>query len=150
MNSALPMRLSGGVFVRWARASQGRLGGLLVREPSSMMRQVMWPSLRISPVCAGTWLMGTRGIFMVARAWRASSSMVAVESLGCTEMVGMGGERWEFGEEELESDWECLDGCNTEAELKAYIYTSYSYMMRRAGRDITFCKIPADASNELV
>jgi hypothetical protein len=44
-----------------------------------MIRQVMWPSLRISPDFAVTKFMGRRGIFMLARACRASSSMVMVK-----------------------------------------------------------------------
>ena len=58
MNSAEPMRLS-------------------VRDPSSMTLQVIWPSLSISPCFAETKLMGRRGIFMLAIACRASSSMVS-------------------------------------------------------------------------
>lgn len=48
-----------------------------VLDPSSMMRHEICPSLRISPVFAGTKLMGRRGIFIVEIAFRASSSMVA-------------------------------------------------------------------------
>ena len=47
MNSAEPMRLS-------------------VRDPSSMILQVMCPSLSISPDFAETKFMGRRGIFMLA------------------------------------------------------------------------------------
>lgn len=43
-----------------------------------MILHVMCPSFRISPSFAETKLMGRRGIFMFARAWRASSSMVLV------------------------------------------------------------------------
>jgi hypothetical protein len=50
---------------------------LSVLEPSSMILQVMWPSLRISPDFAETKLMGRRGIFMLAIACRASSSIVS-------------------------------------------------------------------------
>jgi hypothetical protein len=50
-----------------------------VREPSSRMRQVRWPSLSISPALAGTKFMGRLGMAMLATAWRASSSMVGVE-----------------------------------------------------------------------
>ena len=60
MNSAEPMRLS-------------------VRDPSSMTLQVIWPSLSISPCFAETKLMGRRGIFMLAIACRASSSMVSTK-----------------------------------------------------------------------
>lgn len=49
-----------------------------VRDPSSMIRHVICPSFRISPSFAGTKLMGRRGIFMLARAWRASSSIVTI------------------------------------------------------------------------
>jgi len=58
VNSAEPMRLS-------------------VRDPSSITLQVIWPSLRISPCFAETKLMGRRGIFMLAIACRASSSMMS-------------------------------------------------------------------------
>ena len=47
-----------------------------VLDPSSMILHVMCPSLRISPEVAGTKLMGRRGIFMVASACLASSSMM--------------------------------------------------------------------------
>ncbi len=59
MNSAEPMRLS-------------------VRDPSSMILQVIWPSLSISPDFAETKLMGRRGIFMLAIACLASSSMMGL------------------------------------------------------------------------
>jgi hypothetical protein len=62
VNSAEPMRLS-------------------VRDPSSMILQVMWPSLSISPDFAETKFMGRRGIFMLAIACRASSSMIVLVSL---------------------------------------------------------------------
>lgn len=60
-----------------------------VREPSSMIRQVRWPSLRISPDLAGTKLMGRRGMAMVERACRASSSMVRA-----VVGEGLGGQDW--------------------------------------------------------
>ena len=47
-----------------------------VLDPSSMILQVICPSLRISPDFAETKFMGRRGIFMVASACLASSSMV--------------------------------------------------------------------------
>jgi hypothetical protein len=57
VNSAEPMRLS-------------------VRDPSSMILQVIWPNLSTSPDFADTKFMGRRGIFMLANACRASSSMM--------------------------------------------------------------------------
>jgi hypothetical protein len=45
-----------------------------------MMRQVIWPSFRISPDLAGTKLIGRRGISIDARACLASSSIVNVIS----------------------------------------------------------------------
>lgn len=56
---------------------------LPVRDPSSMILQVMWPSFKISPDFAGTKLMGLRGISILARACRASSSIVVM----CEEFV---------------------------------------------------------------
>lgn len=47
-----------------------------VLDPSSIILQVICPSLRISPDFAETKFMGRRGIFMVASACLASSSMV--------------------------------------------------------------------------
>lgn len=53
-----------------------------------MMRQVMWPSLRISPDLEDTKFMGRRGMSMFAMACRASSSMVVVvDEVGCSEVV---------------------------------------------------------------
>jgi hypothetical protein len=43
-----------------------------------MILQVIWPSLSISPDFAETKLMGRRGIFMLAIACLASSSMMSL------------------------------------------------------------------------
>lgn len=81
MNSALPIRLS-------------------VRDPSSMMRQVMWPSLSISPDFAETKFMGRLGVVMSERARRASSSI-----FGWDGMDGLLDSRWKDGGLGAECTW---------------------------------------------
>lgn len=75
--------------------------GIPVLEPSSIIRHVMGPSFRISPVWAGTWVRGLRGIFRVRRVWWVSGSMVSViwltECMG--EWVGVSTWWWESWKE---------------------------------------------------
>jgi len=52
---------------------------LSVLDPSSMILQVIGPSFKTSPDVAETKLIGRLGIFIVASACRASSSML----IGC-------------------------------------------------------------------
>jgi hypothetical protein len=60
-----------------APTQQGRIRSVLpVCDPSSMILQVMCPSFRISPDVEGTNVTGRRGIFIVASACLASSSMM--------------------------------------------------------------------------
>lgn len=88
ISSAIPRRLSCDSRcqrrVPAVRVLLGREEGFLpVREPSSMIRSLIVPRVRISPAWAGTKLMGTVGVSMfgvecLGRAQLYSDSQVAI------------------------------------------------------------------------
>lgn len=61
MNSAQPIRLSEDISIRVMDYLSFHLRYLPVRDPSSITRQVILPSLMISPSLAGTKLTGRVG-----------------------------------------------------------------------------------------
>lgn len=78
VNSALPRRLS-------------------VRDPSSMIRMVMVPNLKVSPALTGTKLMGTVGVSIFSK---VLERVVSVEVWG--QINGKGKMQWSNGQCQLQ------------------------------------------------